>query len=98
MKKYTVRWDPMNGSVYPEGHVEEQIANFIASGGEWVVGQPVIIVALQAAVQSSTISVDDIDFIGSDGNKYPIDSDGMFERMYPNNFNDLTIKYLLQMF
>lgn len=98
MTKYVVKWDPMNGACYPEGVVQDKVAEFVANGGEWVIGQPLLVTALQYSVYKGTIKPEDITFIGDDGEEYPIDMDGMFQKIYPNTYHDLLQVYLLAMF
>lgn len=98
MAKYVVRWDPKNGACYPEGLVQDKVAEFVANGGEWVIGQPILVTMLQHRVFKGTISPDEITFIGDDGEVYPIDKDGMFSKIYPNTYHDLLQVTLLAMF
>lgn len=95
-RKCIVRWDSKAGASMPDGLVKDAVADFVQHGGDWTIGQSLIVVALQHAVFKKMISPDDIVFIEHD-HPVSIDTDGMFLQCFPIDNGDLACSMLLDM-
>ena len=90
----TVVYDPVNGNVFPEKRVADEIAKLLSKGQQFSIGGLNEIAYLRWLVKKGEVI--NLRFI-FDGHTIVVDKDGNLEKS-PEGFGDFLERYLMELF